>query len=200
MNNKPYRQTEYTLSAHKLSQLPADKGTEAAFVGRSNVGKSSVINTLADRKGLAKTSKTPGRTQGINFFSVTGDVRLVDLPGYGFARVPREMQVHWGKTMRGYLESRQSLRGLILITDIRRALHELDEQILNWCDAVDLPVHVILNKSDKLSFGAAKQALLSMQQSLSGAGHPVQLFSALNKKGVEELYAALDNWLFPTLK
>ncbi len=202
MSNQHYRQTQYLLSAYDLSQMPADTGAEVAFVGRSNAGKSSVINAITEKRGLARTSKTPGRTQLINFFSVTGDVRLADLPGYGFARAPKAMQAHWGEMMRRYLETRQSLQALLLITDIRRLLNDVDEQMLAWCDAVELPVHVILNKSDKLSFGAASQALLRMQHSLSepssGCKHQVQLFSALKKSGLDELCGVLDGWLFPT--
>ena len=199
MNSSHYRQTEYVLSAHSLSQMPTDTGAEVAFVGRSNVGKSSVINALTGRRGLAKTSKTPGRTQGINFFSVADNARLVDLPGYGFARAPVEMRAHWGRLICSYLETRQSLCGLVLISDIRRVWHDADEQMLDWCDAAGLSVRVLLSKSDKLSFGAARQVLLRTQRRFSEAGRPVQLFSALKKKGVEELCQALDHWLFPRL-
>ena len=197
MSNRHYRQTEYVSSAHKLSQMPADTGAEVAFVGRSNVGKSSVINTIVDKRGLAKISKTPGRTQLINFFSVTDNIRLVDLPGYGFAKVPKEMQVHWGKTIRDYLETRQSLKGLVLIVDIRRLLSDVDKQMLAWCDSVALPVHIVMNKSDKLSFGAAKQTLINMQRETESRGYRVQLFSALKKSGIEQACEVLDSWLFP---
>lgn len=195
-SNGVFRQTEYISSAHKLSQMPADNGAEVAFVGRSNVGKSSVINTITGRKGLARTSKTPGRTQQINFFSVNDNVRLVDLPGYGFAKVPKNLQAHWAKTLQGYFEIRQSLRGLILILDIRRGLTEADQQMLQWCRAAELPVLILLNKSDKLSFGAAKKTLLAVQRETGVADQHIQLFSALKNQGIEEACLVLKTWLF----
>lgn len=196
MKNNRYRQAEYLLSAHTLDQIPPDQGAEVAFAGRSNAGKSSVINTITDRKSLARVSKTPGRTRQINFFQVQEDIRLVDLPGYGFAKVSDALQQHWGRTLSAYFEKRTSLKGLILITDIRRLLTDYDEQMLAWCQANGLPVHVLLNKADKLSFGASKQSLIRVRQKLANESLSVQLYSALKKAGVDEVRARLDTWLF----
>jgi GTP-binding protein len=195
MSDNPYRRAEFLRSAHKLSQCPPDQGREVAFVGRSNVGKSSVINALTGRKALARISKTPGRTQQINYFVLDEQARLVDLPGYGFARVPRNLQAHWLETVNAYLQRRASLAGLILILDIRRGPGAEDEQILDWCATVALPVHILLNKADKLSFGAARQRLLELQSRLDGKAG-IQLFSAKNGTGAEELRQCLDRWLY----
>ncbi len=195
-SDNPYRRAEFLVSAHKLSQCPPDSGREAAFVGRSNVGKSSVINALTERKGLARISKTPGRTQQINVFRVDDATRLVDLPGYGFARVSRSLQAHWLETVNAYLQRRESLCGLVLIVDVRREPRDEDRRILEWCGAVGLPVHVLLNKADKISFGAAKQRLFALQSGL-GEGVTVQLFSAKTGAGVDEARHVLDAWLYP---
>ena len=195
MPDNRYRQASYASSAHTLSQLLPDSGREVAFAGRSNAGKSSVINALTGQKNLARISKTPGRTQLINFFPVNEEIRLVDLPGYGYAKVPAKVQAHWAETLGAYFQQRRSLCGVVLITDIRRNLTEFDEQMLSWCEAAALPVHVLLNKSDKLAFGAAKQALMQTQQRLEGSAHSVQLFSVLQKSGIDELVLALDRWL-----
>ncbi len=195
--HNPYRQTRHERSANRLSQLPADSGREAAFCGRSNTGKSSVINVLTAQHRLARASRQPGRTQQLNFFTVAAGVRLVDLPGYGYARVPRALQAHWHNTVNRYLQSRQSLSGLILIVDIRRSLNDQDQQLLGWCQAVALPVHVLLNKSDKLSRSAAQSRLLALQHEFAAAdGISMQLFSVLKKTGVEELQGRLNGWLF----
>lgn len=194
MNNSPYHNTVYLCSVHQLAQLPAGTGTEVVFAGRSNAGKSSVINTLAGQKGLARTSRQPGRTRQINFFAVGEDARLVDLPGYGYARAPNSLRQHWGQLINAYLERRRCLAGLILIVDIRRCLTGLDRQMLDWCENRNLPVHVLLNKSDKLSRSAGRQALATVARDLGGnAG--VQLFSAAKKQGVDELCRVLDEWL-----
>ena len=195
MLNNRYRQASYATSAHTLAQLMPDEGREVAFAGRSNAGKSSVINALTGQKSLAKITKTPGRTQLINFFPVSEEIRLVDLPGYGYAKVPAKVQAHWAETLGAYFQQRRSLTGVVLITDIRRQLTEFDEQMLSWCEAAALPVHVLLNKSDKLAFGAAKKALLQTRKSLEGSAHSVQLFSVLKKTGIDELVMALDAWL-----
>ena len=178
-----------------MKQLPPDTGREVAFVGRSNVGKSSVINTITGQKGLAKTSKTPGRTQLINYFQLNEDTFLVDLPGYGFAKVPKAMKDHWTKTINAYLQERSALAGLILIIDVRRGLQAEDRQIVDWCSQVNLPVHILLNKADKLSFGAAKQTLLALQRELHEQ-QTAQLFSVLKRTGLEETCKILDGWLF----
>jgi len=189
---------EYLLSAHNIHQLPPDQGAEAAFAGRSNAGKSSVINTLTRQKALAKTGKTPGRTRQINFFVLGNGSRLVDLPGYGYARVPGPIKKHWYGVIDAYLAKRKSLRGLVLIADIRRGMTGLDTQLLEWSRSYGLPVHILLNKTDKLSRGAAGAALLSVSQELANSdlSHvTVQLFSALKKTGIEELEGRLNAWL-----
>jgi len=196
MSINPYRQAEYLLSAHQISHLPADTGAEVAFVGRSNVGKSSVINTITDQKGLARTSKTPGRTQQINFFSVEDGIRLVDLPGYGFAKVALSIKKQWTVLINEYLVSRESLAGLIMIIDIRREVSAEDRQMLEWCRSTDIPVHVLLNKSDKLAYGKRKQAQLRFQTELAGLVVSAQLYSATAKTGIDEARAVLNSWLF----
>ncbi len=194
MNNKRYHKAVYLYSAHQLTQLPDDTGKEVVFAGRSNAGKSSVINALARQKSLARTSRAPGRTRQINFFDVGADMRLVDLPGYGYARAPDSLRQHWGQLINAYLERRRCLAGLVLIIDIRRCLTELDRQMLDWCENKAMPVHVLLNKADKLSRSAAGQSLITVENSLKeNAG--VQLFSAAKKHGLEELCRVLDIWL-----
>ena len=194
MNNNQYHNTVYLCSVHRLAQLPAETGTEVVFAGRSNAGKSSVINTLAGQKGLARTSRQPGRTRQINFFAVGDGARLVDLPGYGYARAPNSLRQHWGQLINAYLERRRCLAGLILIVDIRRCLTGLDRQMLDWCENINLPVHVLLNKSDKLSRSAGRQAEATVAQDL-GENAGLQLFSAAKKQGVDELRRVLDEWL-----
>ena len=194
MNDKRYHKAVYLYSAHQLTQLPDDMGKEIVFAGRSNAGKSSVINALARQKSLARTSRAPGRTRQINFFDVGADMRLVDLPGYGYARAPDSLRQHWGQLINAYLERRRCLAGLVLIVDIRRCLTELDRQMLDWCENKAMPVHVLLNKADKLSRSAAGQSLITVENSLKeNAG--VQLFSAAKKHGLEELCRVLDIWL-----
>tara|TARA_B100001079_G_scaffold254440_1_gene249176 strand:+ start:760 stop:1395 length:636 start_codon:yes stop_codon:yes gene_type:complete len=181
------RQAQYTLSAHLPRDWPEDRGSEVAFAGRSNVGKSSAINAITGHNRLARTSKTPGRTQQINFFTLDEDRRLVDLPGYGYAKVPVVMQQHWEKTIRRYLEERASLRALILPVDSRREPTELDWQLLSWCAANQLPVHVLLTKSDKQGRGKRTQALRLARESLvSMPLTSVQLFSATQGMGLEQ--------------
>lgn len=189
-----YHGAGYLCSAHRLSQLPPDNGKEIAFVGRSNAGKSSVINALTRQKGLARTSRQPGRTRQINFFTLGADTRLADLPGYGYARVPGALKQHWVELINAYLERRRALVGLILIVDIRRALTERDSQMLRWCEAKSLPAHVLLNKADKLSRGAAGQAFLAVEKSMA-KGNTVQLFSATKKRGIDELTQVMDAWI-----
>jgi GTP-binding protein len=191
------RRAEFLLSAADPEQCPDDVGREVAFVGRSNAGKSSVINVLTGKKGLARTSKTPGRTQHLNFFVLDARRRLVDLPGYGFARVPRPLQAHWFQSVNAYLQGRQSLAGLILIMDVRRDLGPEEQQILQWCEAAGLPAHLLLNKADKLSRGAAARRLLAVRAGLPGEGWTVQLFSARDRTGVEEAREVLRSWLAP---
>jgi len=196
MPDHPYRLTKFLLSAPNADHFPADTGREVAFVGRSNVGKSSVINTITDHKNLARTSKTPGRTRLINFFTVDEGVRLVDLPGYGFARVPQAIKKQWSAVINGYLNHRVSLVGLVMIIDVRRELSAEDMTLLDWCMASGIPVHLLVNKADKLPFGRRKQALLKYQRQFEEAAVSVQLYSAMDKTGVEAARGLLDSWLF----
>ena len=185
-DTKDLRRAQFMCSAHVADQWPQDMGHEVAFAGRSNVGKSSAINAIAGQARLARTSKTPGRTQQIVFFEIDSERRLVDLPGYGYAKVPPGLQRHWEKTVRRYLEDRNSLRGLILLADIRRGLTDLDRQLLEWCAYNDLSVHLLLTKSDKLSRSAANQVLAQVQRTIRLDTVTVQLFSALRRVGIEE--------------
>ncbi len=195
---KQLHQTTFTLSAPTFKLCPPDFGFEVAFAGRSNAGKSSAINTITQQKQLARSSKTPGRTQMINFFEVgRTDARIVDLPGYGYASVPEAMKIKWQKELEAYLVNRQSLAGLILLTDIRHGLKYFDEQMLHWAKDGQLPVHVLLTKADKLKYGAAKTALLQVKKQLQTLDLPfsIQLFSALKRQGVDELAQVLGTWL-----
>ena len=185
-DTKDLRRAQFLCSAHVADQWPQDMGHEVAFAGRSNVGKSSAINATAGQARLARTSKIPGRTQQIVFFEIDSERRLVDLPGYGYAKVPPGLQRHWKKMVRHYLEDRNSLRGLILLADIRRGLTDLDRQLLEWCAYNDLSVHLLLTKSDKLSRSAASQALVQVQRDIRLGTDTVQLFSALRKVGIQE--------------
>ncbi len=197
-----YQQTRFRLSASDFAHFPPDEGREVAFVGRSNAGKSSAINALTGRRALARISKTPGRTQQINFFDIDEGRRLVDLPGYGYAKVPRAMKQRWERLIEGYLQRRRSLRGLVVVVDCRRGLSELDWMLLAWCRDAAIPAHVLLTKADKLSRGAAGAALLQARRALAEAfgdnreiAVTAQLFSAPKKDGVEALQACLEGWL-----
>ena len=196
--NRPgFRQAVYLTSAHNLGQLPADEGAEVAFAGRSNSGKSSTINNLTGQKSLARTSKTPGRTQQMVFFALNEPYRLVDLPGYGYAKVPPKMREHWGRTLDGYLTTRESLRGLVIIMDIRHPMREFDEQMLAWASAAGLPCHAVLNKADKLKRGPAMQTLHEVHNAML-ALHPhssASLHSALKGQGNKELAEVVSEWL-----
>ena len=195
----PYRQAQYTISATQLSELPVDEGIEVAFAGRSNAGKSSAINTITDQKSLARISKTPGRTQMINFFSVDENRSLVDLPGYGYAKVPEKIKIRWQQTLGKYLETRQALRGLVLMMDIRHPLKEFDLQMIKWANNANLSVHILLTKSDKLKRGAAKSSLLLVNSELQKKEllASVQLFSSLNHEGKQEAIEQLNQWFYP---
>lgn len=199
MSSINFHSAHYLLSAPSLEQCPQDEGTEIAFAGRSNAGKSSAINTLCNNSKLARTSKTPGRTQLLNFFALGDDRRLVDLPGYGYAKVPLEMKKQWQAHLFEYLQKRQCLRALVIVMDVRHPLQELDTQLLNWATGVELPVHLLLTKADKLKPGQAKNTLLKMHRHLAAAKVDdlvsAQLFSALKKQGLEELQTALADWL-----
>ena len=195
----PYRQAQYTISATQLSELPVDEGIEVAFAGRSNAGKSSAINTITDQKSLARISKTPGRTQMINFFTVDENRSLVDLPGYGYAKVPEKIKIRWQQTLGKYLETRQALRGLVLMMDIRHPLKEFDLQMIKWANNAKLSVHILLTKSDKLKRGAANSSLLLVNNELQKKEllASVQLFSSLNHEGKEEAIEQLNQWFYP---
>jgi GTP-binding protein len=186
-----YPAVRFLLSANHAPQFPEDSGSEVAVAGRSNAGKSSAINTLTERRSLARTSKTPGQTQLINFFELTPGRRLVDLPGYGFAKVPPRVRAHWQELVGGYLETRNSLTGLMLIVDARRGLSDDDRGLIGWAAQRGRRVHVLLNKSDKLSRTEAQRAFATL-----GAELPMQasaqLFSAVSREGVEEARRALE--------
>ncbi len=192
----PYNKAEFLLSVNKLSQLPCDEAMEVAFAGRSNAGKSSAINTISNIKSLCRTSKTPGRTQMINFFSIDPNRHLVDLPGYGYAKVPLKIKQHWQNLLERYLTERSSLKGVIIIMDVRRPLTEYDTQMLQWCRKSEMSTHILLTKADKLKRGAAQNTLLKIQRVLKTdyPGTTVQLFSSLKKTGVEEVKKVLNNW------
>ncbi len=192
-----YRSAQFLTSAAKLHQCPPDEGWEVAFAGRSNAGKSSAINSLTNNKKLAKTSKTPGRTQLINFFELSENQRLVDLPGYGFAKVPVAVKKEWTKQLENYLAKRQCLRGMILLMDVRHPLQPFDEQMLNWALAAHMPVHILLTKADKLKKGPANNALLAVRKAVKPHQElvSVQLFSALKHSGHQQLIEVLNGWL-----
>lgn len=196
MDNRYYRQAKFLISAAAKKQFPQGPGLEVAFAGRSNSGKSSAINTLCDIKGLAKISKTPGRTRLVNFFSLDEQRRLVDLPGYGYAKVPLAMKTEWEKLMEQYLQQ-ENLRGLVIIMDIRRPMREFDLQMLDWCEHFNLPAHILLTKADKLKRGPAQASLLKVRKQLKQDGYhaTVQTFSALKKTGLADLVKQLDDWL-----
>ncbi len=196
MINQHYRQARFLISAAKPAQFP-DGGAEVAFAGRSNAGKSSAINTLCDNRNLARTSKTPGRTQLVNFFSLDDRRRLVDLPGYGFARVPLATREAWQRLMTAYLSEQPALQGLVLIMDIRHPVNDYDWQMLQWCEHYGLPVHILLTKADKLKRNAQQQSLLAVRRQLEQRqlGASSQLFSALKKTGMTPLVEKLDAWL-----
>ena len=195
-----YQSVKFLMSAPSLGDSPSDLGSEVAFTGRSNAGKSSAINTLTGVKSLARTSKTPGRTQLINFFEINPKMRLVDLPGYGYAKVPRRVKENWGIKVNEYLRHRQSLAGLILLIDIRHPLHTFDLQILVWAIHAGVPVHALLTKCDKVSKSQANNALLSVVQELKHLDPTEellssQIFSSTKGIGITELKETLDHWL-----
>ena len=196
MPNINYHNAHFLLSAHELKHLPPDQGLEVAFIGRSNSGKSSVLNKLTGQKNLARTSKTPGRTQLINLFMIDDIHCLVDLPGYGYAKVPMAIKLHWQTVLGAYLRKRRSLRGLVLVMDIRHPLREYDQQLLKWADACKLSVHILLNKVDKLGVTQAKQTLRTVEKSIAVYGNQVsvQTFSALKGTGLDDLREIIDHW------
>lgn len=197
--NIRFHQAQYLTSAPSISQCPDDTGAEIAFAGRSNAGKSSAINTLCNNGKLARTSKTPGRTQLLNFFQLGENAKLVDLPGYGYAKVPLEMKKQWQAHLFDYLQRRKALCGLVIVMDVRHPLQVLDTELLNWAVGVELPVHLLLTKADKLKPGTARNTLLKMRQHLREAEVDdlvsTQLFSALKRTGLPELESQLIEWL-----
>ena len=192
-----FKSTEFLQSSSALSDAPADFGCEVAFAGRSNAGKSSAINALTGNSKLARTSRTPGRTQLINFFTVADQIRLVDLPGYGFAKVPLKVKEDWNKQLERYLQYRRSLKGLILLMDIRHPLKDYDRKMIEWAAVSEMPAHILLTKCDKLKRGPAKTALLSVKKELKANERwiSVQLFSSHNHEGMNELQRTLNWWL-----
>lgn len=193
-----FQNASFYISAHNLRDLPPPAGIEVAFAGRSNAGKSSALNTLANHNRLAYVSKQPGRTQLINFFALGDERFLVDLPGYGYAKVPQAMREHWQLTLSSYLSYRSSLHGLVLVMDCRHPLTPLDRKMLDWFCPSGKPVHVLLTKSDKLSRNAANQTLQAVKKELveTWGNCTVQLFSSLKKQGVEEAEKIIGQWLF----
>ncbi|MEL7184928.1 MAG: ribosome biogenesis GTP-binding protein YihA/YsxC [Pseudomonadota bacterium] len=189
-----YPEARFIKSANAASQFVPDSGAEVAMAGRSNAGKSSAINIIVNRRQFARTSKTPGRTQLVNFFDLAEGQRLVDLPGYGFAKVSDKMRHHWRELMADYFETRKSLCGLFLIVDIRRQLTEFDHQMLAFAELVELPTHVLLTKSDKLKRGQAANALLKVRKELGDVA-TVQQFSALSHQGEDEARKKLAEFL-----
>lgn len=191
-----YHQCRYFRSAHELAQLPNDSAIEVAVAGRSNAGKSSLINAITGQRALARVSRTPGRTQAINLFAVADGRYLVDLPGYGFAKVSREARRHWDRILEQYLCTRRALRGLFLIMDSRRPLQEPDWQLVEWAAGAGLRQHIVLTKSDKLSRGAANRALRHTTADLERRGieASLQLCSTLKKEGIEDARCVLDEW------
>lgn len=192
-----FRKAAFLQSASAIENAPTDFGSEVAFAGRSNSGKSSAINTLTHQGKLARTSRTPGRTQLINFFSLSEHQRLVDLPGYGFAKVPLAVKKKWNQQLERYLQYRESLRGLVMLMDIRHPLTEPDRQMLGWAVTASMPVHILLTKADKLKRGPAQSTLLSVREELSTQSDliSVQLFSSLKRQGVDTLGRQLNHWL-----
>ena len=192
-----YRQTRFLTSVADIRSLPPDRGREVAFAGRSNAGKSSTINALTGRRHLARTSRTPGRTRLVNFFEIDPERRLVDLPGYGYAKVPRSMSREWGALVGTYLQSRESLVGVVLLMDIRHPLSDLDANLVDWCRAADLPILAVLTKADKLARGRRAATLTDVRGCLAeyGAAVRAMVFSATRPIGRQLLVESLDSWL-----
>ncbi|MCO6523585.1 MAG: YihA family ribosome biogenesis GTP-binding protein [Candidatus Schmidhempelia sp.] len=194
-----YAKTHFVTSAPDITHLPIDSGVEIAFAGRSNAGKSSALNTLTQQKNLARTSKTPGRTQLINLFEVEPDCRLVDLPGYGFAQVPEAIKRKWQKSLGEYLQKRESLKGVVILMDIRHPLKDLDQQMIEWAVSVDIPVLLLLTKADKLASGAQKRQLDMVREAILPFQGDVTVanFSSLKKQGIDQLKNKLNEWFSP---
>ncbi|WP_376694970.1 ribosome biogenesis GTP-binding protein YihA/YsxC [Wenzhouxiangella sp. EGI_FJ10305] len=185
---------EYLISVHERSQLPPDDGAEVAIAGRSNAGKSSLINRLCRQKSLARTSRTPGRTRQLVFFRLDDTHHLVDLPGYGFARVGGDLKRHWQGLIQGYLEKRRALTGLVIVMDIRHPLKPGDVDLANWAAGRGLPIHLVLTKADKLGRGKQKESQMKVRKAVEESVG-VQAFSATTGQGLDELEAVMANWL-----
>ena len=191
------KRAEFRLSVETLQGLPSGSQAEVAFAGRSNVGKSSALNALTGRRQLARVSKTPGRTRQINFFELAPAVFLVDLPGYGYARVPGETKRRWSDLLSNYLCSRDQLVGLVVVMDVRHPLTDLDRQMLEWFRPTGKPIHLLLTKADKLSRSQAQAQLKQIRAAIDRryAGCTVQLFSSRSKLGIEQAESTIDRWL-----
>ena len=194
--NSYYQGATYLKSAAALADLPADSGYEVAFIGRSNAGKSSALNTITGIKSLARTSKTPGRTQTINLFSLDAERRLADLPGYGYAKVPKVVKQRWEQIIDSYLQTRQCLRALVVVMDIRHPLKEIDRQVIAWAASCGIPTHILLTKADKVSTNDAKSTLLQVSKELASHENiSLQIFSSLKKLGITDAHDKLNQWL-----
>ena len=193
-----FQEAHYLTSAATLEQLPPDTGNEVAFIGRSNSGKSSALNALTNSR-IARVSKTPGRTQLINFFDIGHQRRLVDLPGYGYAKVPLAIKKKWQQHVNRYLQTRQCLAGLVMVMDIRHPLQTLDQQLIDWATHSAVPLHILLSKSDKLSQSERAQTIKSVQQQLAQCSNTIsiQTFSAIKRQGLAILQAQINQWLIP---
>jgi GTP-binding protein len=194
----PLIRAHYLMSAHNPRQLPPDGGFEVAFAGRSNAGKSSALNAICQQNALAKVSKTPGRTQQLVFFEVEPERCLVDLPGYGYAKVPKDLQAHWQSFIDSYFRTREALKGLVVVMDIRHPLKDYDRQMLAYAVERGLPAHAILTKADKFGRGQQTQSLMAVRrelQSAYGDTVSVQTFSGESKQGVDEARAVIEGWL-----
>ena len=194
-----YHKTHFLTSAPNIRSIPEDTGIEIAFAGRSNAGKSTALNALTNQKSLARTSKTPGRTQLINLFEVEPNCKLVDLPGYGYAAVPEKMKIEWQKSLGEYLQKRECLGGLVVLMDIRHPLKDLDQQMIEWAVSADLPVMLLLTKADKLSQSARSKQVKMVREAILPVQGDIQVeaFSAQNKIGIDKLAAKLDSWFSP---
>ena len=191
-----YQEAKYLTSAAEFEQLPPDEGAEIAFIGRSNAGKSSALNVITGIKGLARTSKTPGRTQMINFLALNEKQRLVDLPGYGYAKAPRMVQERWEGLVDSYLKKRRSLKGLVVVMDIRHPLKERDVDVIKWAVDYSIPLHILLTKSDKLSQSVAKKTISELEAALVPYDDHItlQLFSSYDRTGLDVVKTVLNKW------
>ncbi len=195
--NLVYRSAKYIISVMSMAQLPENSLSEVAFAGCSNAGKSSVINTLTDQHKLARVSKTPGRTQSLNFFQVADSRYIVDLPGYGYSKVSTKTRAKWEALMETYFQERKELKGFVIVMDVRHPLKQYDKNMLAWSEQNNISSHIVLTKSDKLKRGPAKETVFKVAAWVQdqGLSTTVQLFSSLKRDGVKELHEVLDGWL-----